>query len=424
VRASELALEVARAQPATPDGVPVPRAIRPLLRFRGRRLSTAALTTIRQVLDGDEQFRGVVAAEATEQEVGRAGWLFLHRPEGWSAELAAIVAAEEDLVEQDRERALERSAERRVEQLDELVSQLRDQLSDATTAAERAVDELEAERGARRQAERDSADLRRRLDRAEQARRDGVADLVEARRLADERLGALRGLERRVADLESTRDCFVEPVTDALERADDTLSRLRADLDDARALLRRGPDGDAGPDAPVGPDPGRDPDAGRPGRAASAGPRSRRTPIRLERGAVDDTFEATDQLLRTPDVQVVVDGYNVSMEGWPHLDARTQRDRLVGLLSGVAARAGARIQVVFDGDDDGRRPSVGAALAVRVHYTPVGVEADDVVIEMVGRLPSELPVVVVSSDRRVRDGARASGANVVSSAALLEWDRR
>ena len=135
-------------------------------------------------------------------------------------------------------------------------------------------------------------------------------------------------------------------------------------------------------------------------------------------------FEATDQLLRTPDVQVVVDGYNVSMEGWPHLDARTQRDRLVGLLSGVAARAGARIQVVFDGDDDGRRPAVGAALAVRVHYTPVGVEADDVVIEMVGRLPSELPVVVVSSDRRVRDGARASGANVVSSAALLEWDRR
>jgi len=390
--------------------------MRPLLGFRDRHLSVAAITTIRQVLDDDEPFRAAVAAEADEQSVGRASWLFLTRPEGWRPELDALVAAEEELAAQDRERAGERSAERRAEQLGDLVSQLRSELAAARSDASSAREALDAQRTGRRRAEADVADLRDRLDRAEQARRDGVSDLVDARRLADERLGVVRALQRRVAELERERTRLADPVVGALGRADDALGRLRTELDAARELLTLTPDGASGPSAQRSDGSGGD--------GVVAGARVRREPLRLGRGVLDGTLEATDQLLRAPEVRVLVDGYNVSMEGWPHLDARTQRERLVGLLSGVVARTGANVHVVFDGDDDGRRPSVSAALSVRVHYTPAGVEADDVVISMVGELPPEVPVVVVSSDHRVRDGARAAGANVVSSAALLAWDRR
>jgi hypothetical protein len=80
--------------------------------------------------------------------------------------------------------------------------------------------------------------------------------------------------------------------------------------------------------------------------------------------------------------------------------------------------------VVFDGDDDGRRPSVGAPLPVRVHFSSAEVEADDVILDMVSRLPTDVGVLVVSSDRRVAEGARRLGANVASSSVLLELLRR
>ncbi|HNB94062.1 MAG TPA: NYN domain-containing protein, partial [Microthrixaceae bacterium] len=117
---------------------------------------------------------------------------------------------------------------------------------------------------------------------------------------------------------------------------------------------------------------------------------------------------------------------NVSMSAWPRLDARTQRDHLVKLLGAASARTGADVHVVFDGDsatEAERRPSVSAPLAVRVHYSAADVEADDVVIAMARDLPTDRPVVVVSSDRRVAEGARRHGANVVSSSALLAWVR-
>ena len=139
---------------------------------------------------------------------------------------------------------------------------------------------------------------------------------------------------------------------------------------------------------------------------------------------MDGTPQATDQILRTPGVVVVVDGYNVSMQGWPTLGTTAQRDRLVAFLSDVRSRSGADLHVVFDGDDDGRRPAVSTPLPVRVHFSRAEVEADDVVLDFVDRLPADRPVAVVSSDRRVQDGARARGANVIGSGDLLAWGRR
>jgi hypothetical protein len=81
------------------------------------------------------------------------------------------------------------------------------------------------------------------------------------------------------------------------------------------------------------------------------------------------------------------------------------------------------VHVVFDGGEVGERPSVQVPLGIRVHFSPVGVEADDVLIGVVPTVPVDRPVVVVSSDRRVRDGVRRFGANLVRSAELLGWVR-
>jgi hypothetical protein len=56
---------------------------------------------------------------------------------------------------------------------------------------------------------------------------------------------------------------------------------------------------------------------------------------------------------------------------------------------------------------------------VRVRFTEEGVEADDVLIAMVDEVPADRPVVVVSSDGRVREGAQRRGANVVGAAQFL-----
>ncbi len=150
----------------------------------------------------------------------------------------------------------------------------------------------------------------------------------------------------------------------------------------------------------------------------------RRSPLRLRGGVHDGTAEGVEQLASATGAIMIVDGYNVSMEGWPALDRSHQRRSLTSALGALQSRTGANVHVVFDGDDDGRRPSVAAPLPVRVHFSPADVEADDVILAMVAELPTDVPVVVASSDRRVAEGARRLGANVVRSDALLALLRR
>ena len=56
---------------------------------------------------------------------------------------------------------------------------------------------------------------------------------------------------------------------------------------------------------------------------------------------------------------------------------------------------------------------------MNVRFTDAGTEADDVILDMISRYPHGRAIVVVSADKRVRNGARTRGANVVSSHQLL-----
>jgi predicted RNA-binding protein with PIN domain len=135
--------------------------------------------------------------------------------------------------------------------------------------------------------------------------------------------------------------------------------------------------------------------------------------------------EAADHLFRVPGMVVLVDGYNASQLGWFELPIAEQRRRLVDALTEAVARTGADISVVFDGADPVWPALVPTtARRVKVSFSPAGVEADDVVLARVADLDPGRPVLVASSDRRVRDGAEALGANVISSAQLLAALRR
>ena len=117
---------------------------------------------------------------------------------------------------------------------------------------------------------------------------------------------------------------------------------------------------------------------------------------------------------------MLVDGYNVTMSRWPSCSAAEQRRELERRAATIAARHGSSITLVFDGIDEGGRPSRAVGSVVRVRFTANEVEADDEILEIVGEVTLDRPVVVVSSDRRVVDGARERGANVVGSTTFGE----
>jgi hypothetical protein len=140
--------------------------------------------------------------------------------------------------------------------------------------------------------------------------------------------------------------------------------------------------------------------------------RSGRRPAPLPGGVHDDSDQAADHLVRLRDVTLLVDGYNASMATWPDHPIREQRQRLVSALDGLEARVGVDTTVVFDGVEAAAGTARGAG-RVRVAFTDAEVEADDLILELVDRVPEHRPVVVATDDRRVQDGARRRGANVI-----------
>ncbi len=99
-------------------------------------------------------------------------------------------------------------------------------------------------------------------------------------------------------------------------------------------------------------------------------------------------------LLSTSGLEVLVDGYNVTLRHWPDLALVEQRHRLESGATALVARHGASITLVFDGDGDGGRPARTAPASVKVRFTAAEREADDEILELVASLPPEVPVLV------------------------------
>lgn len=271
------------------------------------------------------------------------------------------------------------------------------------------------ERDAQRRRAEAAEERARREDAARRAHREEIdrlrdrvteleGQLTEERRRRDRRV---RGLQRRL-DAAAARSRVDETRT---ARVVDELERLTVELRDA--LAPPAPDRPAAP-APARETPRRD-EVPRSVTPAVAG-----RPCRLPPGVGEDTPAAVHALLQVPSLETVLDGYNVTKDvrGRPQVTLGDQRQWLVKMCGGVAARYGRRMTVVFDGTEKRPAPPPGAR-GVRVVFTAGEETADERIDGIVAALEPDVPVLVVSSDREVHDAARALDANVVSSGTFL-----
>lgn len=280
--------------------------------------------------------------------------------------------------------------------------------------------------------ERRDKDRARRLvaerDRARRALRGAEARAVAA----EERVGAL---EASIAELRATvaslQDALAAAETDraaAVERErrraagavhdlEEELRRLRRRDQQRRERDRRRVGGAAGSaitDVAGAASAGVAAGVASP-RRSDPEPRGGR-PTRLPDGVVPGTREAAEALLHPPR-HVVVDGYNVSRTHRPDLDLEQQREWLVGVLRGLAARRRLTPLVVFDGA--GNAPTERTARGVRVRFSPAGHTADDEIHLDVAATEPDLPVTVVTDDRELRDRVRAHHVDLLGTREFL-----
>ena len=441
----------------------VPKGLAPVIRFA--KLPPSARPVVRRVLDADPGFRARVALLADEVGVARGPWLYLHRPPGWAGELAGLireVAGDEASAAAQRD---DRSLRRRLAGAEEAVGRLEEALAAARLEASRRTDELAAERRARKEAEAELEGLHRRVASAEAEReaahrKEAVAraELGEAAAkaaAAEQAAGAGVALGvRHTAELRAWRsraeaaEAVLGEALQASARRDglvaEAVSRATqaaAAVGDALALASRELDAgtarpDPGPVIPPAPPADDTADTGATGAPRSPTPprahrraaRRRvgtRQPLALPAAVFDDSPEAADHLVRVPGMLVLVDGYNVTLSAWGELPIAVQRSRLVAACAELNARTGAEVLIVFDGaEEPGDLPPPGSRIGVRWRFTSPEVEADDELLDLVVAAEATRPVVVASSDRRVRDGARGLGANAISTPQLLAVLRR
>ena len=125
------------------------------------------------------------------------------------------------------------------------------------------------------------------------------------------------------------------------------------------------------------------------------------------------------ELIRLPRAHLVVDGYNVTISAYGGLPLIDQRHRLLVGLAAVAARTRVEITCVFDGAAQDARVPPPSVRGVRVLFSKPGEIADELIRRLVRAEPQGRVVVVVSSDREVAEGVRASGAHPVPGVALV-----
>lgn len=430
----------------------MPGPLRPLLRFA--RLPAPALATVRRVLDEDDAFRERVLttldATGLLSTLDEASQLFLARPDGWSSSLAALSAAAQEEAAAATDSRAEEAASRRLAVLQSAFDRSQASLEAARLELEALRRQVGEERRARRDAMSELGRLRKRVEELEADRSSPpagttpVAEELAALRSAlaaaeerAERSGAAAAALRDAASAASTGERATPAgVAEAGRRSvDEAVVAVAAAVDAVGALadaLGRAAAALAAPDpAPHWPPPegaavrGADRRGARGADRQGAGHRPvgrrpPRAPAALPPAVFDDTAAAGDHLLRLPGVLVLVDGYNVTITSRGGLALPAQRRWLLDAAARVSARTGAELEIVFDGAAGATPLDAGRRLGVHVRFTAPDEEADDVLLDLVRRVPEERPVVVVSDDRRVRDGARRLGANVLGVAPLVE----
>jgi predicted RNA-binding protein with PIN domain len=442
--ALEAVMQVARDGEAAEPTEPAPAQLKRYLRFA--RLPAPALDIARRVVEEDDAFRVRVASQLTEEAIGEAGWIWLTRPDGWEKRFDELRKEQQEQEVALHEERAEREAHRRLAGAEDRARRAEVALGARTREVAEAREELTRERLLREAAEVEAARISTSIEELTAQRNAAVRQLKQVESELAQRSADLRHArhEIRMREAEVAQTPLVTappasaptpsspppppaPAEPPLERARlsqlvkaaaRAAEQLSSALAGASELLAPAPDDSA-------------PARTEPGPALAATPPKHRhlapvdrVALRLPPGIADDSVEAVEHLVRAPGALLLVDGYNISQSAWYQDPIARQRARLVDALTELHARTGVDIEVVFDGADVDRLGERAPRAAVRVRFSSPGVEADDVVLDLVGTAAPRRSVIVASSDHRVRDGARRLGANVVGARQLLTALRR
>ena len=246
----------------------------------------------------------------------------------------------------------------------------------------------------------------------------------------DEEVSNLRDAVReRDSDLQAERGALAR----ALKEVERLKRKLRADVDGLREQLKKVRDEnrelkkritamerEARDAAKPNPVPRTAPPA-----PARTGPRS---VLDVPKGRLEDAPETLDAWLRTPNVSLLVDGYNVtrSPNGYPDLSLEQQRDRLRADLKRLANRLKVATVLVWDGAEVAPGTKRLSSGYVTEEYSEpdrsgAGTDkdrADRHIVSLLKKMPPD-PVVVVTNDRGLQEEARAHNATIATSTQLL-----
>jgi predicted RNA-binding protein with PIN domain len=401
----------------------VPPSLRRVARFAPAKRARLGGVAIAAALESDPDFRGRIGDAVREalpdlaaalaagsqlpalpiEETAAAAYLL--RSDGWHMLIVEAAAAAEAA-----DSAASQSASATV------VSRLQEQLGALRAERRAETERLRAEVGVARA---EASDLRRRLGETRERARlaEAQTSLLSAEAELDRTRSAaavsvadteVRRLRTKLAEAESALEGVRRTAREGRGTADIRLRMLLDTVVEAATGLRR--------ELALPPTTERPADAIAAEMAASANVVS--DDLVAARGLDPDDPAVIEEMLALPRVHLIVDGYNVTKTGYGGLPLEAQRSRLVASLAGLAARTGAEVTVVFDGNEvAGVR--VQTPRGVRMLFSLPEETADDRIRLLADAEPPGRPVVVVSSDREVADGVRRSGVRPVSSAGLL-----
>lgn len=360
----------------------VPASLRPLAESSARRLPPPLVRRALQELDDSEWLRAEVAAES-ELDPGSPAALFVDRPEQWESRLRGLVDDVARRRQRENRSQRERDLAAALSRIEELERELKAGDLEVAAAERKARDRLRSEvetaEGRRRRAETQA-----RQEAHEASRLASRVERLEAElRAAEDRVDSLRALLEK----ERRANATPEPVRASRGWFPDDALEMATELDRIFTAVRLVPVPD--------------------GREAKGS-----GPVRgLPDGVRPDRVDGVRWLMKQTN-NWLIDGYNVAYQVAEEPTPVT-RSRLIsaaGRLAGLSA-AGSMVVVVFDSSVD--TSSLPADRRVRVVYAP---SADEWIIEHASE-----NTVVVSSDRRVREGAEAKGAIGLWAEALAEW---
>ncbi|MDH5371379.1 MAG: NYN domain-containing protein [Acidimicrobiia bacterium] len=391
----EPALEATRRVLRDLEPEEIPAALLKVARASGRRLPPPYARSLVAELDGNDWLRdkatdAMVDADpdSDDSRLAAAG-LFLHRPEDWEARLAALLADHEEVEAGSEVAALQQTVARMkaaAEAAKEKERKARTALVDARTQAEKKIKEARAAAEAARSAAAEpSADLAKaRQDSAAQIDRI-KADLIEA----DGRIDSLKSMLLKARRMERGG---VDDPGPSVWRTGDPLDMAKM-LDNLMVAMR--------PSST---------DAGFAGESAAA--------LEVPDGIRPDQADAIRWMLHQErPVTLVVDGYNVSFQlDESRFSTPELRDQVREGLTRLRRLAKGPLPVVLVFDSSAEEATFPGPIETRFVRS-----ADDEIVRLAAGLPGD--VIVVSTDREVRERAELNGAIALWSDALVAWMR-